>query len=55
MRRAFPVLLTTSIKAYYRNRSAMFFSLLVPLLIMVIFGLLNLGGNSTSETVGVVD
>jgi ABC-2 type transport system permease protein len=55
MRGAFPVLLSTSIKAYYRNRSAMFFSLLVPLLIMVIFGLLNLGGNSTSETVGVVD
>jgi ABC-2 type transport system permease protein len=55
MRSAFPVLLSTSIKAYYRNRSAMFFSLLVPLLIMVIFGLLNLGGNSTSERVGVVD
>jgi ABC-2 type transport system permease protein len=55
MRGAFPVLLTTSIKAYYRNRPAMFFSLLLPLLIMVIFGLLNLGGNSTSETVGVVD
>jgi ABC-2 type transport system permease protein len=55
MRGAFPVLLVTSLKAYYRNRSAMFFSLLVPLLIMVIFGLLNLGGNSTSETVGVVD
>jgi ABC-2 type transport system permease protein len=55
MRRAFPVLLSTSIKSYYRNRSAMFFSLLVPLLIMVIFGLLNLGGNSTSERVGVVD
>jgi ABC-2 type transport system permease protein len=55
MRGAFPVLLSTSIKSYYRNRSAMFFSLLVPLLIMVIFGLLNLGGNSTSERVGVVD
>jgi ABC-2 type transport system permease protein len=55
MRGAFPVLLSTSIKAYYRNRSAMFFSLLVPLLIMVIFGLLNLGGGRTSETIGVVD
>jgi ABC-2 type transport system permease protein len=33
----------------------MFFSLLVPLMIMVIFGLLNLGGGSTSETVGIVD
>jgi ABC-2 type transport system permease protein len=55
MRSAFPVLLVSSIKAYYRNRSAMVFSLLVPLLIMVIFGLLNLGGNATSERVGVVD
>src|SRR4030088_782282 len=55
MRGAFPTLLVTSLKAYYRNRSAMFFSLLVPLMIMVIFGLLNLGGGSTSEDVGVVD
>jgi ABC-2 type transport system permease protein len=51
---AFPTLLISSIKAYTRNRSAMFFSLLVPLLIMVIFGLLNLGGNVT-ERVAVVD
>jgi ABC-2 type transport system permease protein len=55
MRGAFPTLLSVSLKAYYRNRSAMFFSLLVPLMIMVIFGLLNLGGGSTSETVGIVD
>lgn len=55
MRGAFPVLLSVSLKAYYRNRSAMFFSLLVPLMIMVIFGLLNLGGGSTSETAGIVD
>ena len=52
---AFPVLLKSSLKAYVRNRSAMFFSLLVPLMIMVIFGLLNLGGNNISETIGVVD
>jgi ABC-2 type transport system permease protein len=51
---AFPALLISSLKAYARNRSAMFFSLLVPLLIMVIFGLLNLGG-SVSERVAVVD
>jgi ABC-2 type transport system permease protein len=51
---AFPTLLVASIKGYARNRSAMFFSLLVPLLIMVIFGLLNLGGN-VSERVAVVD
>src|ERR1700716_1145304 len=55
MRGAFPTLLVSSLKAYYRNRSAMFFSLLVPLMIMLIFGLLNLGGGSTSENVGVVD
>ncbi|HXA41588.1 MAG TPA: ABC transporter permease [Candidatus Solibacter sp.] len=55
MSRSFRALLSTSLKAYYRNRSAMFFSLLVPLIIMVIFGLLNLGGNHTSENIGVVD
>ena len=55
MSSAFPTLLIVSLKAYTRNRSAMFFSLLVPLMIMVIFGLLNLGGGSTSETIGVVD
>jgi ABC-2 type transport system permease protein len=52
--RAFPTLLVTSLKGYTRNRSAMFFSLLVPLMIMVIFGLLNLGG-SQKLTIGVVD
>jgi ABC-2 type transport system permease protein len=55
MRGAFPTLLVTSIKAYYRNRSAIFFSLLVPLMLMIGFGLLNLGGGNTSERVGVVD
>jgi ABC-2 type transport system permease protein len=55
MRGAFPTLLVTSLKAYYRNRSAMFFSLLVPLMLMIGFGLLNLGGGNTSENAGVVD
>jgi ABC-2 type transport system permease protein len=54
MTRAFPTLLMTSLKAYYRNRQAIFFSLVFPLLIMVIFGLLNLGG-TTSVHVGLVD
>jgi ABC-2 type transport system permease protein len=54
MTRAFGTLLLMSLKAYYRNRQAIFFSLVFPLLIMVIFGLLNLGG-STSVHVGVVD
>jgi ABC-2 type transport system permease protein len=52
---AFPTLLRASLKAYYRNRTAIFFSLFLPLMIMVIFGLLNLGGNNTTETVGIVD
>jgi ABC-2 type transport system permease protein len=55
MRGAFPVLLSTSLKAYYRNRSAMFFSLVLPLVIMVLLGALNIGSNNVSETVGVVD
>ncbi len=52
---AFPALLKASLKAYYRNRVAIFFSLFLPLMIMVIFGLLNLGGSNINETVGLVD
>ncbi|MFY9616373.1 MAG: ABC transporter permease [Candidatus Dormiibacterota bacterium] len=52
---AFPALLKASLKSYYRNRIAIFFSLFLPLMIMVIFGLLNLGGNNTTENVGIVD
>src|ERR1700730_18687813 len=55
MRGAFPVLLATSLKAYYRNLSAMFFSLALPLVIMVLLGVLNIGSNSVTETVGLVD
>jgi ABC-2 type transport system permease protein len=51
---AFPTMLVASIKAYYRNPQAMFFSVIFPLVIMVIFGLLNLGG-TTKVDVGVVD
>src|SRR5438445_2940562 len=45
----------TSLKAYFRNRGAIFFSLLVPLLIMGIFGLINFGNNTPSVNIGVVD
>ncbi len=44
----------TSLKAYARNRGAIFFSFLVPLMIMGIFGLLNFGGTLTVD-IGVVD
>jgi ABC-2 type transport system permease protein len=52
---AFPTMLRMSLRAYYRNRVAMFFSLVLPLIFMVIFGLLNLGGNNATYTIGVVD
>ena len=47
MTSAFPTLQLISLKAYYRNRQAIFFSLIFPLVIMVIFGLLHLGARST--------
>jgi ABC-2 type transport system permease protein len=53
-RNPFLMLTYTGIRAYFRNRGALFFSLLVPLLIMGIFGLLNFGGSS-SVNIGVVD
>ena len=54
MSRAFPTLLMASLKAYVRTPQAIFFSLFFPLVIMIIFGLLNLGGSTTVD-VGVVD
>ena len=48
------VLFVASLKMFVRNRSAIFFSLLIPLLIMVIFGVLNFGG-ATSISLGLVD
>jgi len=51
---AFPTLLKVSLKTYYRNRQAIFFSLFFPLVIMVIFGLLNLGGTPNVD-IGLVD
>ncbi len=51
----FLMLTWSSLKAYFRNRGAIFFSLLVPLMIMGIFGLINFGGSTASVSVGVVD
>src|SRR5437763_10394158 len=44
----------SSLKAYFRNRWSIFFSLLVPLLIMAIFGRINIGNNTPSVNIGVV-
>jgi ABC-2 type transport system permease protein len=48
------VLFVASIKMFVRNRLALFFSLFLPLVIMLIFGVLNFEGGST-VTLGVVD
>lgn len=50
----FWALFVASVKMFVRNRVAVFFSLFLPLLIMLIFGVLNFEG-STSVTVGLVD
>jgi ABC-2 type transport system permease protein len=47
-------LFVASFKMFIRNRAALFFSLFVPLLIMLIFGVLNFGGG-TSVSLGLVD
>jgi ABC-2 type transport system permease protein len=47
-------LLVASVKMFVRNRPAMFFSLVVPLLIMLIFGVLKFGGPA-SVGLGLVD
>lgn len=47
-------LFVASFKMFVRNRAALFFSLFVPLLIMLIFGVLNFGG-STTISLGLVD
>ena len=51
----FVMLTWSSFKAYFRNRGALFFNLLVPLMIMTIFGLINFGNNTASVNIGVVD
>jgi ABC-2 type transport system permease protein len=47
-------LFVASFKMFVRNRGALFFSLVVPLVIMLIFGVLNFGG-TTEVALGVVD
>jgi len=47
-------LFIASVKMFVRNRAALFFSLVVPLLIMLIFGVLNFGG-TTQVSLGLVD
>ncbi|MHB8571688.1 MAG: ABC transporter permease [Candidatus Dormibacteria bacterium] len=47
-------LLISALKIYFRSRSALFWNLALPILIMTIFGVLNFGGAGTVN-VGVVD
>jgi len=45
----------SSMKAYFRNWSALFFTFLIPLVILGIFGLINFGNSTPSINIGVVD
>lgn len=47
-------LFVASAKMFIRNRAAVFFSLFLPLIIMLIFGVLNFEG-STEIELGIVD
>ena len=47
-------LFMASVKMFVRNRAAVFFSLFLPLIIMLIFGVLNFEG-STTISLGIVD
>ncbi len=47
-------LFVASVKMFIRNRAALFFSLFLPLVIMLIFGVLNFEGSTTID-LGVVD
>ncbi len=47
-------LFMASVKMFIRNRTALFFSLFLPLVIMLIFGVLNFEG-STTISLGIVD
>jgi len=47
-------LFVASVKMFVRNRTALFFSLFLPLVIMLIFGVLNFEGNTT-VALGIVD
>ena len=54
-RSPFWMLTFSSMKAYFRNFSALFFTFLIPLVILGIFGLINFGNNTATVNVGVVD
>jgi ABC-2 type transport system permease protein len=47
-------LFAASVKMFIRNRAALFFSLFLPLIIMLIFGVLNFEG-ATTVALGIVD
>lgn len=51
---AFKELLITSIKRYFRNKSAVFWSIVFPLLFITIFGLMNFGAMEDMK-LGIVD
>ena len=52
--RVFWALFVASVLMFVRNRAAVFFSLFLPLIIMLIFGVLNFEGTTTIQ-LGVVD
>jgi ABC-2 type transport system permease protein len=52
--RSFLALTKASMKMYYRNKGAIFFSLLFPLVLLAIFGFLS-GGRSTSLRIGITN
>ena len=50
----FWALFVASVRMFVRNRAAVFFSLFLPLIIMLIFGVLNFEGTTTIQ-LGLVD
>lgn len=51
--RALQSLTIASIKMYFRNVTAVFFTLFIPVMLVVIFGLLNIGGNGPEIKLGL--
>ncbi len=47
-------LLVASLRMFYRNKHSIFWTLLLPVVILAVFALLNLGGGTTAQ-LGVVD
>lgn len=48
-------LTTASMKMYFRNVSAVFFTMVIPILLVIIFGVLNSGDGGGSITVGLTN